>query len=137
VDAGQILSRLGLQEYPPALMDVSDGLARDLPRLLGMPHSGLGAELLIPEQMLHEEVLRYARARGKVPSREACLGGEDYALLGACSQQLLPSLHTALPNLLEIGVVTSGCGIYLNGAPAGDEPGFDHFTCQPASCEGL
>jgi thiamine-monophosphate kinase len=128
VDAGQILSRLGQKDHPPALMDVSDGLARDVPRLLGMPHSGLGAELLIPEDMLHEELVRCARVRGKDPAREAYLGGEDYALLGACSRRLLASLHTALPGLREIGAVTSGGGIRLNGAPAGDEPGFDHFV---------
>ena len=105
VDAGQILARLGQADHPPALMDVSDGLARDLPRLLGMPRSGLGADLLIPDDLLHEELVRYARARGKHPAREAYLGGEDYALLGACSPRLLSSLHTALPELKEIGVV--------------------------------
>ena len=128
VDAGLILSRLGQTEAPPALMDVSDGLARDVPRLLGFPHSGLGAELLIPEAMLHEELVRHARAHGKDPVREAYLGGEDYALLGACSRRLLASLQTALPDLREIGTVTNGGGILLNGAPAGDDPGFDHFT---------
>jgi thiamine-monophosphate kinase len=127
VDAGQILSRLGQAEHPPALMDVSDGLARDLPRLLGMPRSGLGAELLLPEATLHEEITRYARMRGKHPAHEAYLGGEDYALLGACSPQLLSSRHTALPELQEIGVVTGSGGIRLNGALAGDDLGFDHF----------
>ena len=128
VDAGQILSRLGQADHPPALMDVSDGLARDLPRLLGMPRSGLGAELLIPEAMLHAELARYARARGKDPAREAYLGGEDYALLGACSPRLLSSLHAALPELREIGTVTDNGGICLNGAWVRDDLGFDHFT---------
>jgi len=127
VDAGQILSRLGQGDQPPALMDLSDGLARDLPRLLGMPGSGLGAELLIPESMLHKELVRYARGRGKDPVREAYLGGEDYALLGACSTRLLSSLQAALPELRKIGVVTGNSGILLNGAPAGEDSGFDHF----------
>jgi thiamine-monophosphate kinase len=128
VDAGQILSRLGQADHPPALMDLSDGLARDLPRLLAMPRSGLGADLLIPEAMLHKELTRYARACGKDPAREAYLGGEDYALLGACSPQLLSSLHTALPGLREIGVVTgSGC-IRLNGTLEEEDLGFDHFS---------
>jgi thiamine-monophosphate kinase len=128
VDAGQILSRLGQADHPPALMDLSDGLARDLPRLLAMPRNGLGAELLIPEAMLHKELTRYARARGKDPAREAYLGGEDYALLGACSPRLLSSLHTALPELREIGAVTdSGC-IRLNGTLVEEDLGFDHFS---------
>jgi thiamine-monophosphate kinase len=128
VDAGQILSRLVQAERPPALMDVSDGLARDLPRLLGMPHSGLGAELLIPEAMLHEEVARHARMRGQHPAREAYLGGEDYALLGACSTRLLSAVHAALPELREIGTVTDSGGIRLNGTWVGEDLGFDHFS---------
>ena len=127
VDAGQILSRLGQTEHPPVLMDVSDGLASDLPRLLGMPRSGLGAELLIPEALLHRELTQYARAHGKDPVREAYLGGEDYALLGACSPRLLSALHTALPGLWEIGVVTDSDGIRLNGARVREDLGFDHF----------
>ncbi|MDR0239371.1 MAG: thiamine-phosphate kinase [Deltaproteobacteria bacterium] len=127
VDAGQILSRLGQADHPPVLMDLSDGLARDLPRLLGLPHSGLGAELLIPEAMLHQELVRYARGRGREPVREAYLGGEDYALLGACIPQLLSSLHAALPELREIGTVTDSGDIRLNGALVGDDLGFDHF----------
>ena len=128
VDAGRILSRLGQADYSPALMDVSDGLARDLPRLLGMPRSGLGAEVVLPEAMLHKELTRYARLRGTHAAHEAYLGGEDYALLGACSPRLLSALHTALPDLREIGVVTdSGC-IRLNGSLVGDDLGFDHFS---------
>jgi len=128
VDEGQILSRLGRTDHPPALMDLSDGLARDLPRLLGMPRSGLGAELLLPEAMLHKEQARYARARGRDPVHEAYLGGEDYALLGVCSPQLLSPLHAALPELREIGAVTGSGGIRLNGALVGEDLGFDHFT---------
>jgi thiamine-monophosphate kinase len=126
-DAGLILSRLVQADHPPVLMDVSDGLGRDLPRLLGMPQSGLGAELLMPEAMLHAEVARHARMRGLHPAHEAYLGGEDYALLGACSPRLLSALHTALPELREIGTVTDSGGIRLNGTRVGEDLGFDHF----------
>ena len=128
VDAGQILARLGRAGPLPALMDLSDGLARDLPRLLGT--SGLGAELLVPEAMLHGEVVSYARRAGKNPVREAYLGGEDYALLGACPASLLSALHSALPELLEIGVLTEKPGIRLNGVALPDDEvaGFDHFA---------
>jgi thiamine-monophosphate kinase len=126
VDAGRILSRLAQADHPPALMDVSDGLARDLPRLLGMPRSGLGAELVFPEAMLHAELARYARLRGKDPAHEAWLGGEDYALVGACSPLLRASLRTTLPDLREIGAVTESGGMRLNGAWVEDQ-GFDHF----------
>ena len=131
VDAGQILSRLGQADHPPALMDLSDGLARDLPRLLGMPRNGLGAELLLTEAMLHKELAHYALARGKDPAREAYLGGEDYALLGACPPSLLPSLRAALPDLQEIGTVTGSGKIRLNSAPVTENLGFDHFMGKP------
>lgn len=126
--AGQILARLGQSGYAITLMDVSDGLARDLPRLLNMPESGLGAELLLPEAVLHGEVTRHARRKKRNPAWEAYLGGEDYALLGACSPHLLPTLHTALPGLWEIGTVTAGGHIRLNGAKLSGNLGFDHFA---------
>ena len=76
VDAGLMLARLGLNSRPPALMDLSDGLMRDLPRLLG--HTGelcegdegrrrLGASLLLPQGLLHPEVVRHALEQGKNP----------------------------------------------------------------------
>lgn len=106
VDAGLMLARAGFNARPPALMDLSDGIIRDLPRLLGLSGelragaesagnasagpasartSGLGAAILLPQGLLHPEVLRYAESHGKNPVHEALLGGEDYALLGSCA----------------------------------------------------
>lgn len=42
------------------LMDLSDGLARDLPRLLDSRRTGLGADIELPDAALHAEVLRFA-----------------------------------------------------------------------------
>ena len=59
---------------------------------------------------------------------EALLGGEDYALLGTCAPDMLPPLHSAIPGLYSIGVVTSGGGIVCNNAPLDNlGGGFDHF----------
>lgn len=101
-----MLARAGFNARPPALMDLSDGIIRDLPRLLGLSGelragaesagnasagpasartSGLGAAILLPQGLLHPEVLRYAESHGKNPVHEALLGGEDYALLGSCA----------------------------------------------------
>lgn len=156
VAAGLTLARITGGDRPPVLMDVSDGLARDLPRLLGLTGgagrleledsidlggidlggialggraagAALGAEIVLPEGLLHPEVREHARARGLNPVREAWLGGEDYALLGACAPELLPPLHAALPHLHSIGTITdSGC-IVCNNAPAPTHAGFDHF----------
>ena len=140
VDAGLMLARAGFNARPPALMDVSDGIMRDLPRLLGLTgelsvggSSGrgtLGAEILVARGQLHPEVVRYADLQGKNPVHEALLGGEDYALLGTCAPDMLPPLHAAIPGLTSIGVVTAGGGLVCNNEPLDNLAamrGFDHF----------
>ena len=124
VELGQTLARAGIS----ALMDVSDGLARDLPRLLG--HEGgqtLGADIRLDQAALHPEVLAFAGARGLDPLREAFLGGEDYLLLGACSETVLRGLLDQGATLLPLGVITADPDIIVNGRvwTAG---GFDHFS---------
>lgn len=130
VDAGLILSRAAHNSRPPALMDVSDGLARDLPRLLGITgeRSGppLGAEVLFPETAVPPEAARHARLHGRDPVEEAWIGGEDYALLGACAPPLMSALRAALPGLLHLGAVTDAGVVLRNGRPVNHE-GFDHF----------
>ncbi len=136
VDAGLIVSRSALNVRPPVLMDVSDGLARDLPRLLGccvgnpcedVP-SVLGAQVLLPEAFLEGEFIAYQRERGRCPVDEAWAGGEDYALLGACLPKLFPLIRAALPDMRSIGTVTDDGLILLNGEPAPLRDGFDHFS---------
>ncbi len=130
VDAGLILARAGQNARPPALMDVSDGLARDLPRLLGMQGEKhpLGAELLLPAGALHREVVEWCRQNGRNPVHEALLGGDDYCLLGSCAPDMLQSLHAAIPELWELGVVTDSGHIMCNNECIDDLHGFDHFS---------
>lgn len=140
VDEGLMLARAGFNARPPALMDVSDGIMRDLPRLLGLTgelsatcpekRSGLGAQIVLAQGQLHPEVLRHAEQSGKNPVHEALLGGEDYCLLGSCAPDMLPPLHAAIPGLTSIGVVTDGGGIACNHEPLdslASMRGFDHF----------
>ncbi|WP_300786778.1 thiamine-phosphate kinase [uncultured Desulfovibrio sp.] len=139
VDAGLMLARAGLNARPPALMDLSDGIMRDLPRLLGISGAGgaaraegagLGASLLLPQGLLHPEVVRHALQEGKNPVHEALLGGEDYCLLGSCAPDMLPVLHTAIPNFHSIGVVTDAPGIECNNENLSGLHGFDHFAAE-------
>ncbi|MDO5536110.1 MAG: thiamine-phosphate kinase [Desulfovibrionaceae bacterium] len=139
VDAGLMLARAGMNSRPPALMDVSDGLARDLPRLLGLSGEesvrasegpGFGAELLIPAGLLHREVVDWCRQNGRNPVHEAILGGDEYALLGSCAPDMLPALHAAIPEFWEIGVVTDTGVIYCNNERIDGLKGFDHFAVQ-------
>ncbi len=154
VEAGRMLAAY----EDVSLMDVSDGLARDVPRLLGYGHgTPLGADLRITADMLHADVLAFAKAEvaqenalvhvtadavtadvisaKQIADRaihHALLGGEDYALLGACSPALFDKLrqHLAdtanMPALHRLGVVTTG-PVTLNGH-AIHGSGFDHFS---------
>ncbi|MHC1789771.1 thiamine-phosphate kinase [Solidesulfovibrio sp.] len=104
-------------------MDVSDGLARDLPRLLP---PGCGADLFFTPASLHPEVTAHAVAHGRPPEKVAFFGGEDYALIATVPPAALPALRVALPGAIAIGRLTPKPGYTLNGAPI-NERGFDHF----------
>ncbi len=107
------------------LMDVSDGLIRDLPRLLG----DLGADLTFP--VPHPECVAWAETRngGELSAGEiCCLGGEDYALAGTCEPSLIGDIVTRIPDCTVLGRVTDEGGCILwNGHPAA-VCGFDHFS---------
>lgn len=132
VEQGLLLASFALQqglEERLCLMDLSDGLARDLPRLLGSdpqaPHA-LGADLRLEAEQLHPEVRRYCSQQGLDPAQFAYAGGEDYALLGSCPPKAWPELATALPQAWRLGEVRPG-GIFLNGQQQ-QHKGFDHFA---------
>lgn len=122
-----------------SLMDLSDGLAADLPRLLGAekaPHLGLqeipGADLRISHEALHPELMDYCRTTGRDPLREAVLGGEDYCLVGACDQAAARDLGGRLPGFAIIGVISDTPGLSCNGEDMRTRigSGFDHFRNQ-------
>ncbi|GAB6038416.1 thiamine-phosphate kinase [Fundidesulfovibrio butyratiphilus] len=105
------------------LMDVSDGLARDLPRFLG----SLGADLEFGPEFVHPEVARLAAGTGADPVRLTLVGGEDYALLGVCPPQAFPQVLEAVPEARPLGRVTARPGIRFAGLPL-QGAGFDHFS---------
>lgn len=128
VSAGQVLAAVpGCR-----LMDVSDGLARDLPRLLKAHGPERGAAIALPKDALHREVIAFCEERAIDPLPFAFGGGEDYALLGCCPEEAYAKAAQALAALpgdtplLRLGTVTDGAGIILNDTPLRDL-GFDHF----------
>jgi len=97
---------------PSAMMDLSDGLAKDLPRLAR--RSGCGFAIDRDSLPLNEGI-----------SIEQALGdGEDYELLFASGAGLELSQEWAIRfpglELTEVGVLTSEPGEFLKG-------GWDHF----------
>jgi thiamine-monophosphate kinase len=105
------------------MMDVSDGLAMDLPRLLG---PAAGARLDLRERDLHPEVRTFAASRGVSPVEFALLGGEDYALLCSVSRGGAEALRERVHGARIIGEATREPGVFVNGS-ALTAQGFDHF----------
>lgn len=124
VEAGLELALLAHERNTePGLMDLSDGLLRDLPRLLG----GLGAELEIDPSVLHPELDRnYVEL--------ALSGGDDYLLLGAAGADFADNAKVRLKDaglrLDVIGRVVGKAGIFMRGRPVLEFlnlNAFDHF----------
>lgn len=133
IEAGLIFSRVGYNSRPPALMDLSDGVAIDLPRLLGWNRDSgdqnkLGANLTLNPQGLHPELLLYSQNNNLNPVMEALLGGEDYALLSSCAPDLFIPLQGASPHIWKIGEVNASGKIVCNGSDISNLKGFDHFA---------
>ncbi|NDV21756.1 thiamine-phosphate kinase [Desulfovibrio sp. JC022] len=125
----RVAAGIELAESPhvKGLMDLSDGLARDLPRFLGCCAGNVGAEISLDKSKLHEEIVRYAESKSISSAEHAFLGGEDYALFGAASAEGFEELKAAIPGLYQIGTITGDNKVFLNGRKytAG---GFDHFS---------
>ncbi|CCO24799.1 thiamine-phosphate kinase [Maridesulfovibrio hydrothermalis] len=119
--------KLAASSHVRGLMDLSDGLARDLPRFLNCCTGSLGAEISLPESSLHPEIIHYAKSKSASACDHAYLGGEDYALFGAVSAKGFKELTSSIPDLKAIGKITAGSKIYLNGAIYAAD-GFDHFS---------
>ncbi len=122
VDLGAALADTGLVH---AMMDLSDGLARDLPRLC--QRSGVGA--LVDPHALPAGPTVAAMPPALRLQRQVGFG-DDYQLLfaaSAASEASIRGLGAALGvPLTTIGVVRSTPDVMLDGA-AWPAPSFDHF----------
>lgn len=136
VNDGLVLARAAFNARPPALMDVSDGILSDLPRLLGLSGEHgtnqneaplLGANLTLKLSDLHPELLRWSHEQHKNPVQTALIGGEDYALLGTCAPDLMPTLQAAIPEFFCLGQITDDGKICCNNEELA-LIGFDHFA---------
>ena len=129
VEAGEVLARSGRVH---AMMDVSDGVARDLPRLCRA--SGVGARIDYERVPVHDDVPDEDPDR---PMRALC-DGEDFELLVAHApwdDDTLAALARLDATPIEIGVVTEaaeGLVLVRAGVPqAWPRGGFDHLASVP------
>jgi thiamine-monophosphate kinase len=111
-----------------AMMDLSDGLARDVGRLALA--SGCGARLeAVP---VAESAQALAQARGDDPQRFALIGGEDFELLAAIRPRAFSHLASRYAarfgrKLERVGVLNAERRIVWNGSTL-EGLGWDHFA---------
>lgn len=105
-----------------AAMDISDGLAVDLPRLCA--ESGVGAVIYNGAVPLSEDCRRAADASGRDAVSHALGDGEDFELLLAIDRRAWPRVEkwwsdsikrAGGPGLTAVGEFTRDAGIYLEG----------------------
>lgn len=104
---------LASQEAVHAMIDLSDGLHRDVQRLLEASHTGGAIE--ISQIPLSEELQEASREHGWNPIELALTGGEDYCLLLTIAPESFEKIQKAFSkkfqkNLVEIGRITDRVG---------------------------
>lgn len=114
---------LAAEGLATAAMDLSDGLAADLPRLCRL--SGTGARLDPAALPLHPAV-----AAQPDPLRLAMAAGDDYELLFAADPERAEDIRALAARsgvaVRRIGVLTAGDGVQLGDLPW-PRPAFGHF----------
>ena len=117
-----------------AMMDLSDGLADDLPRLCA--ESGVGARIRCDRIPVDPACRAFASGIGKTALEMATAGGEDYELLLTCPPDAVARLAAAVQErtgtpLTAIGeMVEEQEVVFLDsaGRPIFPGSGFDHFA---------
>lgn len=123
---------LGQAHLAHAMCDVSDGLGKDLRRLL-VPE-GLGARLEAEGLPISDELRAYCGAISARPEDFAMRGGEDYELLFTAAPEDEDAIRDACTQagtpVSRIGIVTPGprVEIFLPDGTVEEVPtGFEHF----------
>jgi len=117
-----------------AMMDLSDGLVTDLPRLC--EQSGVGARIRTGAVPVGRACTYVATMLGLSDLRLALAGGEDYELLLTCPSERVPELRSTVieqtgTEVTAIGEVTSDRKVVFLDADGREQDfgrGFDHFA---------
>jgi thiamine-monophosphate kinase len=131
VGEGQTLAQAGAT----AMMDLSDGLAKDLSRLCA--ESGVGARVELVKVPVAEPLRLGSPALGVDPLELAIGGGEDYELLATLDVTDLERARTELNErfgvrLTDVGFIVEDEGLVAVDADGRTSPleprGWDHFA---------
>jgi len=117
-----------------SMMDLSDGLADDLPRLC--QQSGVGARVRAQAVPIHRACSFVADRLGVNDRQLAITGGEDFELLLTCPREAVDELASALSEASEapltvIGEIIAEEEVLLMDADGSERSlgkGFDHFA---------
>ena len=117
-----------------AMMDLSDGLAEDLPRLC--QSSGVGAHVRADSVPIHRACSFVASRLGINDLQLALTGGEDYELLFTCPSKAVDEIVAAVrdatgASVSVIGEIVSDEEVAVLDADGRERPlgeGFDHFA---------
>lgn len=122
-----------------AMMDISDGIGLDLPRLVGA--SGVGARVDVDRLPIDAPTRAVAAALGAEATTWATGGGEDYELLLTCEAGAFEILQRGLAattgaRLTPIGEITAAAPAVrwlAGGREVAVARGFEHFAARPAA----
>ncbi len=131
VGEGQMLARCGAT----AMMDLSDGLAKDLSRLCRA--SGVGGRVELAAVPVSRALLEGGASLGVDPLALALGGGEDYELLATIGPDDVEAARRELDErfgvrLTSVGTIVEGSGLVGLEADGVEAPlealGWDHFA---------
>jgi thiamine-monophosphate kinase len=101
---------LGQGGVVTAMIDISDGLSRDLSHICA--ESQVGAIIEESKIPIHDDARRLSERDGVPPLQHALSDGEDHELLFTASSA--PKLDASLLPAIRIGTITDGNNIYLD-----------------------
>ncbi|MCB1503636.1 MAG: thiamine-phosphate kinase [Hyphomicrobiaceae bacterium] len=120
-------------EFASAAMDISDGLAKDLERLVGVSgvSAAIGLDLVPLSQPAHAML-----DAGLATRAQLVAGGEDYQILMTVAPDRIEAMHREAAKadvpVTVIGRIASGAGVTWHGADGAavkiPETGWDHFA---------